>query len=84
MRWNGLLIAVVVLTIAGCGSGDEPSGTPEVKPYPLDTCLVSGEKLGSMGEPVRIVHNGQEIKFCCAGCQPEFEVDPEKFLSELK
>jgi YHS domain-containing protein len=54
------------------------------KPYPLDTCLVSGEKLGEMGEPVVIVHNGQEIKFCCEKCQPKFEKDPAKYLSKLE
>lgn len=52
-------------------------------PYPLDTCLVSGEKLGSMGDPVSLVHEGQEIKFCCDHCIPKFEKDPAKYLSML-
>lgn len=54
------------------------------KPYPLDVCLVSGEKLGSMGEPVVIVHDGQEIKFCCDSCLPKFRENPEKYLSQLE
>lgn len=54
------------------------------KPYPLDVCLVSGEKLGSMGEPVVIVHEGQEIKFCCDSCLPKFKENPEKYLSQLE
>ncbi|MEK7952845.1 hypothetical protein [Luteolibacter soli] len=54
------------------------------KPYPLNVCLVSGEKLGGMGEPVIIVHNGQEIKFCCEHCQPKFEKDPAKYLAKLE
>jgi hypothetical protein len=53
------------------------------KPYPLGTCLVSGEELGSMGEPVVIIHEGREIKFCCDSCIPKFNRDPEKYLSEL-
>ena len=64
-----------------------PSAVPAAtaaKPYPLDKCLVSGEKLGEMGEPVVIVHNGQEIKFCCDKCQPKFEKDPAKYLSKLE
>ncbi len=52
-------------------------------PYPLDVCIVSGEKLGSMGEPIVIVHEGREIKFCCAECEPAFKKDPEKYLSKL-
>lgn len=51
--------------------------------YPLDTCAVSGEKLGSMGKPHVIVHEGQEIKFCCSGCEPDFKKEPAKFLAKL-
>jgi YHS domain-containing protein len=54
-----------------------------LKPYPLDTCLVSGAKLGSMGEPVTYVYEDQEIKFCCAGCIPAFEKDSEKYMKML-
>lgn len=60
------------------------AASPEVKPYPLDVCLVSGEKLGSMGEPTSLVHGGQEIKFCCDSCEPKFQKDPAKYLSNLE
>lgn len=53
------------------------------KPYPLTTCIISGEKLGGMGEPVELVKNGQQVKFCCAHCIPDFEKDPEKYLKEI-
>lgn len=53
------------------------------KPYPLDICLVSGEELGSMGDPVVIVHEGQTIKFCCDKCVPKFKADPDKYLAQL-
>ena len=53
------------------------------KPYPLDVCIVAGEKLGSMGKPHVIVHEGQEIKFCCSGCEPDFKKEPAKFLAKL-
>ncbi len=53
------------------------------RPYPLDTCIVSGARLGSMGEPVTRVYKGQEVKFCCAGCLPRFESDPDKYLEKL-
>lgn len=36
--------------------------------YPLNTCPVSGEKLGGMGEPVRIVLDGTLVQLCCAKC----------------
>jgi YHS domain-containing protein len=53
------------------------------RPYPLDTCIVSGGELGSMGEPVSRVYKGQEVKFCCAGCIPSFESDPDKYMKKL-
>ena len=56
---------------------------PGVKPYPLDICIVGGEKLGSMGAPVLLNYQGQQVKFCCSGCQPEFEANPAKFLQKL-
>ena len=58
--------------------------TAAAKPYTLDVCIVSGEKLGSMGEPITIVHEGQEIKFCCDSCPPKFKKDPAKFLGKLE
>ena len=77
-------------------AGESPSGAPVaaayqhtqalppgVKPYPIDVCIVGGEKLGSMGVPVSLIYQGQEVKFCCSGCQPEFEKDSAKFLQKL-
>lgn len=55
----------------------------EVKPYKPDTCIVSGEKLGEMGEPFVFVHEGQEIKLCCKSCKKKFDKDPAKFLKKL-
>lgn len=54
------------------------------KPYQLDTCIVSGDKLGEMGKPVVFVYNGQEIKVCCKPCRKDFNKDPEKYLKELE
>jgi len=51
--------------------------------YPLETCVVSGEKLGSMGEPVDHVFKNRLVRFCCAGCVPKFEKEPGKFLAKL-
>ena len=55
----------------------------KVKPYPLKTCLVSGETLGTMGAPYVYRYKDQEIKFCCKGCLKDFNKNPEKFLKKL-
>jgi hypothetical protein len=56
--------------------------------YPLKTCLVSDEPLGSMGEPAGYVHRapGQPARVifvCCAGCIDDFKANPAKFLPKL-
>ena len=53
------------------------------KPYPLKTCVVSGEELGKMGEPFRLTYKGQAIKLCCKGCEKDFNKEPEKFLQKI-
>lgn len=47
--------------------------------YPLDVCVVSGEKLGSMGDPYNYIYKNQLVRFCCGGCVKTFEADPEKY-----
>jgi Heavy metal binding domain len=56
-----------VVTNALSGATNSASSTKaKPRPYPLDTCLVDGMKLGSMGPPYVFAYKGQEIKFCCA------------------
>jgi len=53
-------------------------------PYPLTTCVVSGEKLDEMGKPVVINYQGTEVHFCCQSCVKKFNADPAKYLAKLK
>jgi YHS domain-containing protein len=53
------------------------------KTYPLDVCVVSGEKLGGMGAPLDYVHNGQLVRFCCKGCVKPFEKDPANYMEKI-
>jgi YHS domain-containing protein len=55
----------------------------EAEAYPLDYCIVTGEKLGSMGDPVVRVYNGREVRFCCGGCVKPFEKDNAKWTKKL-
>jgi YHS domain-containing protein len=52
-------------------------------PYTLTTCPVSGEELGSMGEPVVYLHEGREIQFCCEACVEPFEENPGRYLAAV-
>lgn len=77
-----LLLAALGLLFNSCAStgGTTAGGT---KPYPRDTCIVTGNKLGSMGPVITQVHQGQEVKFCCAPCTKKFAANPGKYLADL-
>jgi YHS domain-containing protein len=45
-------------------------------PYPLATCPVSDQPLGSRGAPIVMSIGGREVRFCCAGCIAPFKRDP--------
>lgn len=51
--------------------------------YPLDTCVVSRQKLGSMGDPVDYIHYNRLIRFCCAKCISAFVSGSDKLLVTL-
>jgi len=56
---------------------------PKGDPYTLDTCIVSGEKLGSMGKPVVKEIDGREVRFCCKGCVGLYEKDAATYHKKL-
>lgn len=37
--------------------------------YPLTHCLITGQPLGSMGEPVQLDLHGVRVELCCAHCE---------------
>ena len=85
-----LLTAAAGLLLNACastGSTSAPSTAAApaagVKPYPLKTCLVTGNDLGSMGDQQRIVYEGRELKFCCQPCVGKFKKNPAKYLTKL-
>lgn len=64
-------------------AAEEPA-KPKVKPYTLDTCIVSDDKLGEMGKPVVFNYKDQEIKLCCKDCRKKFDKDPATYLKKLE
>lgn len=49
-----------------------------------ELCPVTGEALGSMGTPVKIAVEGEELFICCAGCEETVRESPEEYLAKLK
>lgn len=51
--------------------------------YATDKCLVSGRKLGAMGDPIEIVVANRLVRLCCAGCTNKVRHEPAKYLAML-
>lgn len=51
--------------------------------YPLAKCPVSGEELGSMGDPIEFVSGTRLIRLCCKGCVKGVQKDPAKALAAI-
>lgn len=76
-----ILSAILTLSTAlGLAAADAPAADA----YPLKTCVVSGEALGSMGDPVSVEHDGTTVKLCCKGCIKKFNKDPATYTAKVK
>lgn len=62
----------------------EQKTEPKLKPYTLKNCIVSGNKLGEMGEPYLFKYQDREIKFCCKGCVKDFQKEPAKYIKKIQ
>ena len=85
-RMIAITAALLSITVGSTLAADKTeSKDAKAKPYPLDKCIVSDEKLGGeMGEPYVFTHEGQEIKLCCKPCQKDFNKNPKKYLKKLE
>ncbi len=52
-------------------------------PYTLNTCPVSGEALGGMGDPIIKMVDGREVRLCCKKCVGKFEANKEKYFKKM-
>jgi len=71
---------------AGTDTTDQDGAKPQAAgkdDYPIDFCLVSGEPLGSMGQPVTMQYEGRTVKFCCDACIISFQTNPDEYLKKL-
>jgi YHS domain-containing protein len=68
---------------AATAAAKEAQAVKQAEAYPLDYCIVTGERLGSMGAPVIKVYDGREVSFCCNACPKTFEKDKAKWVKKL-
>ena len=48
------------------------------------TCIVTDEKLGEMGDAYVFVYEGREIKLCCKGCLKDFNKSSAKYVKKIQ
>ncbi|HTD88463.1 MAG TPA: hypothetical protein VK850_17955 [Candidatus Binatia bacterium] len=79
-RITTLSCALAAIAFGAVMAADSPK---QVKPYPLKTCAVSGEKLDSMGKPYVFTNADQEVKLCCKDCLKDFNKDQAKYMKKI-
>ena len=72
--------AVAALAVVEKPTAAQLEGTKE---YALDTCPISAEPLGEMGEPLLLLVGDQQVKLCCKNCLPDLKADPAKIVAQL-
>ena len=77
-----VLVAAFLAPLAGLAA--DTKSEKKLKPYPLKTCMISGEKLGGMGDAYVYEYQGREIKFCCQGCVADFKKEPAKYIKIME
>jgi hypothetical protein len=51
--------------------------------YPLESCPISGEELGGMGDPINMVHGTRLVRLCCKGCVKSVKKDPATTMAKI-
>ena len=83
------LLSLFILSFLFVASATADHHAPaEADKYPLKTCVVSDEELGSMGDSISYTHkvDGQpdrEVRFCCKMCIARFKKDPATYLAKI-
>lgn len=78
------IAAVALIGLSGVSLAADPANPANPAPYPLQTCIISGEKFGEMGKPVVFTYEGQEIKLCCNSCKKTFDKNPAKYMKIIQ
>lgn len=55
----------------------------QIEAYPSKACPVSGEALGSMGDPINRLYGTKLVRLCCKGCLKSYEKNPAKFAEQI-
>lgn len=62
---------------------EEATAKMQAMVYPLTECVISGEKLGGMGEPVKLVLDGTLVELCCKHCTAKAKAKPAELAAKV-
>ena len=79
-----VLLAALLATPMGFSAEKSDKKSDKPKPYPLDKCVVSDEKLGEHGKPYVFTEDNQEVKLCCKSCLKDFKKDKAKYMKKIE
>ena len=89
MKFTKHILTAVLLTGLAAGVlsalADDKHADHKAKPYPLKTCIVSGEEINDKRDmkPHVFVHEGQEVKLCCKSCLKDLNKDKAGYLKKI-
>lgn len=69
--------AKLPVTLASLGEGDRAGIARQ------QVCPVTGARLGSMGDPIKVLVDGQPLYLCCQGCVAKVKNAPEAYLAKV-
>ena len=80
LKTSLLTLALAVPALVFAADADK-----KPKPYPLDKCIVSDEKIGADSgmKPYEFAVDGQEVKLCCKSCLKDFNKDKATYMKKI-
>jgi len=85
MKLSTLAAAAALTTLLSIsGFAEDKKFELKKKPYPLAVCVVSDEKLGSMGDAHVFTEGKQEIQLCCKSCEKDFTKNKAEHLKKIE
>ena len=89
MKFTKHILTAVLIASFAAGplsvQAADKANDKKAKPYPLKTCIVSGEEINDKGQmkPHSFVVDGQEVKLCCKSCLKDFNKDKAKYMKKI-
>lgn len=74
---------VVMSLVAGLSAANAGNKKAAPKKVVSAICPVMGNKIPDITKaPAKSVYKGKTYYFCCKGCKPEFDKNPEKYVNK--